>query len=164
MLYKKENNAWRETQSPPFPTNWPPAADTVWIRYTFAYGSNPDQLMDGNYVSNPLSKTEWKTGIESTTVLSKELAQAAIQGMVPLNKEAQKKLEYERRVSSSILKLTGMPDPQTPETQEILAYYRAWFKYNGAFLDLVSADHGTFIKWVMHDEQEGEKCHLTKIS
>ncbi len=143
---------WRETQSPLFPTNWPPTADTVWVRYTFAYGSNPAQLMDGNYVSNPLSKTEWKAGVESTTVLSKEMTQAAIQGMVPLDEESRKILQNESRVSEFSLKMTEMPNSQAPETKEFLAYYRAWFKYNGAFLGLVSADHGAFIEWVTQDD------------
>lgn len=143
---------WRETQSPIFPMNWPPTADTIWVRYTFAYGSNPAQLMDGNYVSNPLSKTEWKAGVETTTVLSKEMTQAAIQGMVPLDEESQKSLENYSQASNFSLKLTGIPDPQTPETQEFLAYYRAWFKYNGAFLGLIRPDHGAFIEWITQDD------------
>ena len=143
---------WRETQSPVFPMNWPPTADTVWIRYTFAYGSNPSQLMDGNYVSNPLSKTEWKAGVETTTVLSKEMTQAAIQGMVPLDEESQRNLENYSQASNFSLKLTGIPDPQTLETQEFLAYYRAWFKYNGAFLGLIRPDHGAFIEWITQDD------------
>ena len=143
---------WRETQSPLFPINWPPTADTVWVRYTFAYGSNPSQLMDGNYVSNLLSKTEWQAGVESTTVLSKEISQAAIQGVVPLDEETQKILGNESQVSEYILKLTEMPDLQASETQEFLAYYRVWFKYNGAFLKLIRAEHGAFIEWVTQDD------------
>ena len=38
---------WRKVRSPLFPSNWAPSADTVWVRYTFAYGSNPTELMDG---------------------------------------------------------------------------------------------------------------------
>ena len=143
---------WRETQSPLLPTAWPPTTDTVWIRYTFAYGSNPTQLMDGNYVSYPLSKTEWKAGVESTTMLNKEKIEAATQGMTPLDEESQKILKNESRVSEFCLKLTGLPDPQTPETQEFLAYYRAWFKYNGAFLGLIRPDHGAFIEWITQDD------------
>ena len=143
---------WRETQSPLLPASWPPTADTVWVRYTFAYGSNPAQLMDGNYVSNLLSKTEWRAGVESTTVLSKEISQASIQGMVPLDEETQKILGNESQVSEYILKLTEMPDLQASEAQEFLAYYRVWFKYNGAFLKLIRAEHGAFIEWVTQDD------------
>ena len=77
--------------------------------------------MDGNYVSSPLFKTEWRTGVESTTVLSKEIVQVAIQGMVPLDEENQKILKNENRVSEFCLKLTGLPELQAPETQELIA-------------------------------------------
>src|SRR5262245_29272738 len=30
---------WRKVRSPLFPSNWAPTAETVWVRYTFAYGS-----------------------------------------------------------------------------------------------------------------------------
>jgi hypothetical protein len=142
---------WSETQSPLLPVTWPPTADTVWVRYTFAYGSNPALLMDGNYVTNPLSKTEWKAGVESTIVLSEEMTQVAIQGMVPLDEETQKILDTESRVSEYCLNLTGLPDPNAPETQELLTYYRAWFKYNDTFLGLVRTDHADFIDWVTQE-------------
>jgi hypothetical protein len=60
---------WTKTESPLFPVTWLPTSNTVWVRYTFAYGNNPAKLMDGAYVTNPLSKTEWKGGISKTTVL-----------------------------------------------------------------------------------------------
>lgn len=147
-----EDIMWYETQSPLLPTTWPPSSDTVWVRYTFAYGSNPAHLMDGNYVSNPLSKTEWKAGIESTTVLSEEKTQAATQGVVPLDEQAQKILQNEGRISEFALKLTEMPNAQAPEIKEFLAYYRTWFKYNGAFLGLIRSTHGAFIEWVTQDD------------
>lgn len=142
---------WAETQSPFFPTTWPPSSNTTWVRYTFAYGSNPAMLIDGSYVTYPLSKTEWNAGIESTTQLNKEKTQAVIQGIVPLDEETQKILEDEKLISEYCLTLTDLPDLNTPEAKKMLAYYNTWFKYNNAFVELVKSDHSEFINWVVQN-------------
>lgn len=139
---------WRETGSPLFPLNWPPTLDTAWASYAFAYGSNPATLIDGNYVTSPLSKTEWKRGTSTTTVLSSDMKQAAVQGVVPLDEQASTILNSGSQVSAYCMKITALPDPTLPETKDMLAYYQTWFKYNGAFLDLIRNDHADFIKWV----------------
>ncbi len=139
---------WKKTESPLFPANWPPTAGTTWVRYTFAYGSNPATLMDGAYVTYPLSKTEWKGGITTTTDLSNDMTQAAVQGIIPLDSKTSKILENEKQVSAYCLNLTELPDPNMPATKEMLAYYHAWFKYNGAFLGLIRDNHADFIDWV----------------
>jgi hypothetical protein len=142
---------WRKTESPPFPSTWPPTAETVWVRYTFAYGSNPARLSDGTYVTNPLSKTEWKAGILSkTVVISSDMTQADTQGVLPLDSQALKILENDKQVSAYALKITELPDPKVPATKDMLAYYQAWFKYNGAFLGLIRNNHTAFIDWVTH--------------
>lgn len=140
--------SWRKTESPLFATSWPPTSNTVWIRYTFAYGSNPTKLADGNYVTAPLAKTDWKKATSTTTTLSENMTQAAIQGVVPLDEAARKVLETGTRVSEYCLTLTALPNPSSSEAKEMLAYYSAWFKYNGAFLGLVRKDHAEFIDWV----------------
>lgn len=145
--------SWTETQSPFFPTTWPPSSNTIWGRYTFAYGSNPALLMDGSYVTNPLSKTEWKAGIESTTQINKEKTQASVQGIIPLDEETQKILEDENQVSEYCLTLTELPDLSMPEAQKMLAHYGTWFKYNNAFVELVKSDHSEFINWVAQNSQ-----------
>ncbi len=139
---------WGKTESPLFPANWPPTAETAWVRYTFAYGSNPAALMDGAYVTYPLSKTEWKGGITTTTELSKDMTQAAVQGVIPVDSKTRKILENEKQVSAYCLNLIELPDPNTPATKDMLAYYQAWFKYNGAFLGLIRDNHADFIDWV----------------
>lgn len=139
---------WRKTESPLFPTNWPPTSDTVWVRYTFAYGNNPAKLIDGTYVTYPLSKTEWKGGISTTTELSNKMTQAAVQGVLPLDNQTSIMLENEKQISAYCLKMTELPSPNMPETKEILAYYHAWFKYNDAFLGLIRENHADFIDWV----------------
>ncbi len=140
---------WRKVRSPLFPSNWAPTAETVWVRYTFAYGSNPTKLMDGEYVTKPLSKTECREDVVKTIELSNEITQAAIQGVTPIDKPTLLLLQNEKPVTGDCVMMTQLPDPNLPETQELLAYYRAWFKYNGAFLDLIRKDHADFIDWVM---------------
>jgi hypothetical protein len=141
--------SWTKTESPLFPANWPPTAETVWVSYTFAYGNNPAALMDGAYVTYPLSKTEWKGGVSTTTELSSDMTQAAVQGVILLDSETSAILENEKHVSEYCLKVAGLPDPNTPETKEMLAYYQTWFKYNGAFLGLIRENHADFIDWVI---------------
>ena len=144
---------WRKAESPLFPANWPPTSETVWVRYTFAYGSNPANLIDGNYVTNPLSKTEWRAGgISTTIVLSNDMTQAAVQGVLPLDSQTRIILENEKQVSAYCLRMTELPNPNMPETKEMLVYYHVWFKYNGAFLDLIRNNHAGFIDWVVLNE------------
>jgi len=78
---------WSTTQSPLLPSEWPPTASTTWVRYTFAYGTNPTTLMDGAYVTQPLMRTIVQrdgTDGEATT-LSISLEEADIQGVKPLD-------------------------------------------------------------------------------
>jgi len=125
----------------------------VWVRYTFAYGSNPANLADGNYVSQPLSKTEVKAGGSSkTTVLNSDMIQAGTQGVSPLDNETLKVLQNAKQVSVTCLGLTQLPDPNAPAAREMRAYYQAWFKYNSTFLDLVRANHAGFVDWVARKE------------
>ena len=145
--------AWRKTESPLFPTSWPPTADTVWVSYTFAYGSNPASLADGAYVTVPLSKTEWKGGSSTTTVLSSTMKQAAVQGVLPLDEQTSTILENEKQVSEYCLKLIELPDLSRPETKEMLAYYQTWFKYNAAFLGLIRENHADFINWIAANQR-----------
>jgi hypothetical protein len=139
---------WKKKESPPFPSTWPPTPDTVWVRYTFAYGSNPPKLMDGVYVTAPLSKTEWKRGTPTTTELSSDMTQAAVQGVIQLDTQTIHILENEKQVSAYCLTITELPTRSTSKTKEMLAYYQAWFKYNGAFLGLIQKNHADFIDWV----------------
>lgn len=143
---------WTKMDSPLFPSTWPPTSDTVWVRYTFAYGFNPSRLMDGNYVTLPLSKTEWKAGTSTTTVLSEEMMQAAVQGVVPLDEHSRLILESGPQVSDYCLALTTLPDLAQDEAKTMLAYYKTWLQYNGAFAELIRADHAAFIDWVRQSQ------------
>ncbi len=140
--------SWSKTESPLFPSNWPPTADTVWVSYTFAYGSNPATLMDGAYVTSPLARTEWKGNVSTITELSNEVKQASIQGVLPLDGQTLTILEKGIQAFEYCLNMTELPNRDKQETKEMLAYYQAWFKHNGAFLTLMREDHVDFIDWV----------------
>ena len=147
---------WTKTESPLFPVTWPPTAETVWVRYTFAYGTDLANLRDGSYVTYPLSKTEWKSGrIYATTELRKDMTQAGIQGVVPVDSETRKILENAKQVSEHCLKMTALPTPNTSASKEVLAYYQVWFKYNGAFLGLIKDNHKGFVDWVVQNKGVG---------
>ena len=137
--------SWSKTESPIFPSNWPPTVGTVWVSYTFAYGSNPATLMDG---ASPLARTEWKGNISTITELSNEVKQASIQGVLPLDSQTLTILEKGNQAFEYCLNMTELPNRDKQETKEMLAYYQAWFKYNGAFLTLMREDHVDFIDWV----------------
>ena len=137
--------SWSKTESPIFPSNWPPTVDTVWVSYTFAYGSNPATLMDG---ASPLARTEWKGNVSTITELSNEVKQASIQGVLPLDSQTLTILEKGNQAFEYCLNMTELPNLDKQETKEMLAYYQAWFKYNGAFLTLMREDHVDFIDWV----------------
>jgi hypothetical protein len=139
---------WNETASPLFPAEWPPTADTVWVRYTFAYGTNPTKLMDGAYVTLPLTKIEWREGQSTTTVLRSDKTEAGVQGVRPLDAQTRTILESGQTVSDYCQSLTALPDPALPQTAALLAYYRAWFANNGAFLGFIRGEHAGFIDWV----------------
>jgi|WetSurMetagenome_2_1015567.scaffolds.fasta_scaffold196586_2 hypothetical protein len=144
---------WRESESPVFPSTWPPSTDTVWVRYTFAYGTNPSSLPDGVYVTRPLSRTEGKgSAAVKTVTLTQEMKQAGVQGIVPINDEAHTILDSEKQVTAYCLTLTGLPDPARPETKAMLAFYKTWFKFNGTFLNLVRDQHAAFIDWVQSSQ------------
>lgn len=143
---------WTRTESPLFPTDWPPSAETVWVSYTFAYGIDPTTLMDGSYVTAPLSKTEWRAGSGTTIILSDQMREAGIQGVTSLDEQARRILMTGRRVSQSCLALTALPDLDQNETKELLAYYGTWFQYNGTFVGLIRRDHAAFMDWILANQ------------
>lgn len=86
--------------------------------------------------------------MSTTTETGNALKEEAVQGIIPLDEEALSIFETDTQVSEYCLSLTGMPDITAPETKEMLAYYSIWFRYNGAFLDLIYENHSEFINWI----------------
>lgn len=142
---------WEETESPPFPSEWPPTVETVWTRYTFAYGSS-FALMDGVYVTAPLSKTEWRGGVSSTVILSDTLTESGTQGIVPLDDATLALLEKDEPISTFVLTLTALPDLSASDAQQMLAYYNAWFLHHGTFFNMIRDNHTAFIDWILANQ------------
>ena len=142
---------WTLTQSPLFPSEWPPTAATTWVRYTFAYGSNPATLMDGAYVTQPLTRTivqrDGRDG--AATTLHTVLESAGIQGVAPLDAAAQATLNNGTQIQAQCLQLQALPDEAI--AAELREYYRAWIKFNGAFVKHIRPEHTAFFDWLTRD-------------
>jgi hypothetical protein len=143
---------WTTMQSPLFPSEWPPTMSTTWVRYTFEYGRNPTKLMDGVYVTQPLSRTIVRrdgTEGESTT-LSTALDDAGIQGVKPLDAASSTALGKEPQVQAQLLALQAMPDEAT--AAQVRGYYRVWVGLNGAFTGFIHPSHAAFLEWIESDQ------------
>ena len=139
---------WTLTQSPLLPSEWPPTANTQWVRYTFAYGHNPTTLMDGAYVTQPLTRTSVQrdgTDGEATT-LSTALEDAGIQGVRPLDAASSAALGKGAQVQTLCLQLQSTPDDTA--AVELREYYRVWVNLNGAFTKFIRPNHAEFFKWI----------------
>ena len=139
---------WTTTQSPVFPSEWPPTANTQWVRYTFAYGTNPTTLMDGAYVTRPLTRTVVQrdgTDGEATT-LSTVLEDAGIQGVRPLDAASSAALGKGAQVQTQLLSLQAAPDQAA--AVELRTYYRVWVNLNGVIAKSIRPNHAAFFQWI----------------
>lgn len=142
---------WRTTQSPVFPSEWPPTSATAWRRYTFAYGSNPSELADGVHVTRPLTQTVVQrdgTAGEAVT-LSTALESVGIQGVAPLAAAASAVLKTGPQVQAQALHLTALPNETA--AIELREFYRTWIKLNGAFAKQIRTEHADFFAWIEND-------------
>ena len=142
---------WRTTQSPVFPSEWPPTSATTWVRYTFAYGSSPSGLADGMYVTRPLTRTAvQRDGSEGAAIaLSAALESVDIQGVSPLDATSSAALKTGPEVQTQVLQLTALPDEITAAGAR--EYYRMWIKFNGAFAAQIRSEHATFFNWIENE-------------
>jgi hypothetical protein len=143
--------AWHTQQSPLFPLEWPPTAATQWVRYTFAYGSQPTTLIDGVYLTRPLTRTEFqRDGSEGTvTTLNTALESVGMQGVAPLDATSNAALITGPQVQTHSLLLTTLP--AATAAAELRAYYRMWIKLNGAFAQQIRSEHPAFFDWLESD-------------
>ena len=142
---------WRTTPSPVFPSEWPPTAETVWTRYTFAYGSSPSGLADGMYVTRPLTRTEIQHdgSAGQSTTLNTDLESVGIQGVSPLDAASRATLDKGSQIQAQCLQLTALPDEAA--AAELREFYRMWIKLNGAFAKQIRAEHADFFDWIGND-------------
>lgn len=139
---------WSTTQSPLFPLEWPPTSAMTWVRYTFAYGTNPMTLMDGAYVTRPLTRTVvQRDGTDGEAItLSTALEEAGIQGVRPLDAASSAALGKGPQVQARCLQLQTLPDEAS--AVELREYYRVWVSLNGAFAKFIRPDHAAFFEWI----------------
>jgi hypothetical protein len=143
---------WTTTHSPLFPAEWPPTTSTTWVRYSFAYGTNPTTLMDGAYVTKPLTRTVvQRDGTEgAATTLNTALEEASIQGVKPLDAASSAALGKGPQVQTQLLQLQALPDEAV--AAEARAYYRVWISLNGAFAGYIRSNHAAFFEWIEADQ------------
>lgn len=143
---------WTMMQSPLFPSEWPPTASTTWVRYTFEYGRNPTKLMDGVYVTRPLTRTiVQRDGTDgAATTLRTAFEEAGIQGVKPLDAASSTALGKEPQVQAQLLKLQALPDAAT--AAQVREYYRVWVGLNGVVTKFIRPSHAAFLEWIESDQ------------
>jgi len=139
---------WTMMQSPLFPSEWPPTASTTWVRYTFEYGRNPTKLMDGAYVTQPLTRTiVQRDGSDGeATTLSTALEEAGIQGVKPLDAASSAVLGKGAQVQAQLLALQALPDEAV--AAQVREYYRVWVGLNGTITKFIRPNHTAFFEWI----------------
>ncbi len=141
--------AWSPAYSAPFPTEWPPSAATIWVRYAYAQGMDMD-LHDAVRVAAPWARLEMRGSQAAVTIipLSARLEPVSVQGVQPIDAATRAVLAKENDVSAYCLQLTALPEPNSAPAAEMRSFYRTWLKYNGALVNLIRPNHAGFLAWV----------------
>ncbi len=139
--------SWTQAYSVLFPNEWPPTANTIWIRYAYAQGMDMD-LHDAVRVAAPWARLELRGNSSTVTIvpLNTKLEPVDTQGVQPIDEKTQVILAKESDVSAYCLQLTALPTG--PETAEMRTFYQTWLKYNGALVDLIRSNHEKFLAWL----------------
>jgi hypothetical protein len=145
----KPSLTWRPAYSVLFPNEWPPTPSTTWVRYAYAQGLDLE-LHDAVRVSAPWAKLELRGNSDTVTIvpLTPKLEPVTTQGVQPIDEATQAALAQEAAVSTYCRQLTALPQPNSPQSTDMRAFYRTWLKYNGALVDLIRSNHAGFLAWV----------------
>jgi hypothetical protein len=139
---------WDKALTPPLPLSWPPAPGIDWMQYAYAYGRD-FRLADGVRVGQPWATiTLHADGSATLTRLTQALEEGGVQGMVPVGQEQRDALQMGEAAQATAPALTALPDPSSPQTREVKAYYAAWLRFNGAIARLIRVHHAPFFTWV----------------
>jgi hypothetical protein len=141
---------WQQADSVLFPSEWPPTANTIWVRYLYAQGVDMENLADAVRISPPWARVELRGNATTVTIvpLNTRLEPVTTQGMQPIDEATQAVLAKEDAVSVYCLALTALPQSKNPEVSEMRAFYQTWLKYNGALVDLIRSNHEKFLNWI----------------
>jgi hypothetical protein len=144
--------AWSATSTPWLPTEWPAERSTVWVKYYYAQGFDP-QLADAVRVAAPWARAEASPGEDAARFIPMrtELEEAGIQGVFPLPAEDVDNQESMQADLPPFLWQAGMPTPDTPAEAKLRMAYRLWIRYNRVIADQVKDSHEAFLRWVEMD-------------
>ncbi len=142
--------SWQQADSVLFPSEWPPTANTIWMRYLYGQGMDMENLRDAVRISAPWARVELRGNSNTITIvpLNTKLEPVDTQGVQPIDAATQAVLAKEDAVSAYCLSLTALPPANDSHLAEMRTFYRTWLKYNGAVVDLIRSNHATFLAWV----------------
>lgn len=140
---------WQPAYSPLFPTAWPPAPNTVWVRYAYAQGQDVS-IADGVRIARPWARIEFRGDNSASVIipLTHKVEPFEVQGVSPLDAETQALLQKSEQISTYCLGLKEAPSPDAPNTVTMRRFYQSWLKYNGAIAAAIKLDHPAFFEWV----------------
>jgi len=143
--------SWDYYVSPPFPVQWPPDADHRFFYYIYAMGHNPQNLVDGAYISAPWGRIEAAgTGNSPPKFirLAKKLIEIGIQGERPINRE--EALIYEKREAAETYlgTLSLIPNENDKGAQLLREYFCTWCRHNGVIAEEIRKLHKPFFLWL----------------
>ena len=133
------------------PLEWPPDADTVWVRYEAAYGFDPTTISDGVRVAAPFARLvlDRSGRISKVEPLSGRPREIGIQGVVPMKRPSGAiDGEWEQAVIARAAALEKTPAEGSKEAGELRAFVGSWVYRNGVLAGAVAAEHRAFLDWV----------------
>jgi hypothetical protein len=143
---------WSPASTPWLPTEWPADDDTVWVRYAYAQGMDP-QLADAVRVALPWARAEARPREDMVNLLTMHtgLEEAGIQGVFPLPGDEMVSAAAEGTDLPPFLWQEGMPESGSEAEAKMRMAYRLWIRYNRVIADQVKDAHEAFLRWVELD-------------
>jgi hypothetical protein len=143
--------AWSAASTPWLPVSWPAEISTVWVKYYYAQGFDP-QLADAVRVAAPWARAEATPGGTAARFIPMrtELQEMGIQGVFPLPAD---EVDSQAVLPAlpPFLWQEGMPEPGSPAEAKLRMAYRLWIRYNRVIADEVKEAHQAFLRWVELD-------------
>jgi hypothetical protein len=139
---------WQMTVTPPFALQWPPTPNTTWVRYVYATRIDIQKIADAAELALVWAEVrQHKDGTSEVRVLRKMLLPYGTQGVRPLSQDEANVFAKRAEVESFALSLTAAPDPSSPNTKDLLAFYRTWVKTNEIY-GVFQLQHSAFAYWL----------------
>ena len=142
---------WKTVRTPALPLEWPPDADTVWVRYEAAYGFDPTTISDGVRVAAPFARLVLDRNGEIVRVepLPGRPRELGVQGVVPMKRPSGAiDGDWEQSVVARAAALERVPAEGSKEAGELRTFVSSWVYRNGVLASAVRAEHEPFLDWV----------------